>query len=383
MGIDNFYTWYKQKYPNTLLRDKKHVYDFIYVDVNHLLHNSISGIKNISSFKYKLFDYLDYIFHNYIATKKIILAVDGSSPYSKVLLQRKRRLAIVRKINIDKPNSLHLTVGTSLMNKVNNYLNEYIKLLEKKYKFINIAFDVSDTNEHDEGEIKIFRRLIENHNNYPNSSHLVIGNDADLVVLAMAVRPVTNIYLLIKHSKRYDIIAIDRLIRNHYIKIHGRQEPNINYKLVNLRSNYIRDDFCIISIMSGNDYLPKLSYTKFYTLWKSYQQTYDIIDDTLIGNEGYNIRFLKEFMIILNNNLALQFRKFKLDKYNEDMIQNYLEGLLWCLDMYRTGKCNKYDYLYRYKTSPSPVSILYYLLFNDNVKLQYPISKTPPLSIRS
>jgi hypothetical protein len=26
---------------------------------------------------------------------------------------------------------------------------------------------------------------------------------------------------------------------------------------------------------------------------------------------------------------------------------------------------------------------LYYLLFNDNVKLQYPISKTPPLSIRS
>lgn len=392
MGIKGFYTWLKQNYPLALKTYlKNRIYDYIYVDVNHILHNSINECKNEVQFITSLFKHLDYIFNVYIATKKVVLAIDGPSPYSKILLQQKRRAEFVKKPNIElnKLNSLYLTPGTSLMNKISFLLLEYTNKLKKKYKFVNTEFIVSSTLNPDEGEIKLFREMIKNYNKNEFASHLVIGNDADLVILAMAVNPIINIDILIKHVNEFNVISIKRLIKQHAKKIidikYLNIDENVYFNPINFENSFIRIDFCIISIMIGNDYISKLKYLptdtndKFDLLWKSYKKTFTALDKPLIINGKFNYIFLKKFMFHLMLNIAPQFNKFKLTEFNESLVENYLEGLLWCLNMYQTSYCPKYDYIYRYKSGPSPVDIYYYLeLCSKDINI--PVSNTPPLT---
>jgi len=76
--------------------------------------------------------------------------------------------------------------------------------------------------------------------------------------------------------------------------------------------------------------------------------------------------------------LSKQFRGFNRANYNEKMVKNYLEGMLWCLEMYSTGICPKYDYVYEYKTSPTPSDINYYLTMKGH---NINISKSDALPI--
>jgi len=379
MGIDNFYTWIKAEYPSSV-DDQMHKkrYDYIYVDANHILHSAITDSNNIKNFKEKIFFYLDCIFFNFIATKKIILAVDGSSPYSKVLLQRKRRLQYINKVNIDKLNSLHLTPGTQLMLQVESFLYEYVDRLKLQYKILNTQFIISPTTKHDEGELKIFKHLIQFGSNH-SSSHLVIGNDADLVVLAMAVKPIYNIDLLIRHKNQRSIISIEKLLCLHYERIFKTR----NLSIQNINNNNFRDDFVILSIMMGNDYIPKLNFVKFDNLWKSYISLIQLYQNySLINHNSFNIRILINFFTIINTNLLPQFTKLSIYKYNPHKVINYLEGLLWCLNMYRYGSCPKYDFIYHFNSAPSPIDILFFLSTNI-FQISCPISNTLPLDINA
>lgn len=378
MGIINFNKWLLERYPGCFLRPyHKRSYDYIYLDVNHLLHNAINGAKSEAHFIKNLNYRLDMIFNNYVATRKIVLAVDGTAPYSKVVTQRKRRLQTVKNINVNKINSLHLTPGTGLMNRLKTHLNNYIEKLSKSYKYLKVIFDVSLSDEPDEGELKIFKKLIEHGRKYRNSSHLIVGNDADLVVLALSAKPVANINLLIKYGDQRRMVSINKLLQ-----IHSKQ-LSLDLSVATLKESSIRDDFATISIMMGNDYLPKLLFVKFESLWKAYTTTRNILNKNLIENNTFNNDFLRRFMFNSVNLIPNQFRKLHLQKYSEKNILNYLEGLIWCLNMYQTGKCPMYDYLYKGDQAPSPIDILYFMEFNSNIEVKIPESSTQPLNLES
>jgi 5'-3' exonuclease len=368
MGILNFNKWLKETYPKSFLPQyNKRIFDYIYIDVNHVLHHALNSSRTEAQFVKNLFYRLDMIFNNYIAKKKIVLGVDGTAPYSKVITQRKRRLQSVNKIKINNLNSLHLTPGTKFMSKLSDCIYRYVNKLKKNYKFINVDVDISLSDEPDEGELKIFRKLIEyGKNNY--YSHLVIGNDADLVVMALAANPIKNIYLLINYSGEQKLISINKLMN-----IHSK-------KYINKGLDNIRDDFAMISLLMGNDYLPKLMYIKFSTIWKAYQLTKIKNMNNLIVNGNFNIKFLQELMLHIISLIPHQFKSFSLEKYNDKDIKNYLEGLLWCFNMYQTGYCPMYDYLYIANNSPHPIHILYYTVFNNNLSIEIPKSDTKPLS---
>ena len=87
-----------------------------------------------------------------------MFSVDGASPYSKIILQRKRRFNNVNNINMDNLNSLHLTPGTDLMNSIKSKLKEYINKRKNWFKFRKIKFIVSSTDIPGEGEIKIIKK---------------------------------------------------------------------------------------------------------------------------------------------------------------------------------------------------------------------------------
>ena len=228
-----------------------------------------------------------------------------------------------------------------------------------------------------EGEIKIFNML--NIFSKPNRhyTHLVVGNDADLIVIAMATRTTNNIDIMIHLQSEHYIISIKKLCELYATKIH-------NNKLAYFNEN-IKSDFCVLSILNGNDYLPKLYYTTFDSLWKAYFATKRINNNTTLLNDNgeFNIQFLKDMMFIINQNIAKQFKTFSLSKFNPPKIKKYLEGLLWCLYMYTIGICPDYSYIYEYNKGVSPIDIHYYLILYNIHRIDIPISIIPPLSTNS
>src|SRR5690606_29409194 len=133
-----------------------------------------------------------------------------------------------------------------------------------------------------------------------------------------------------------------------------------------------RSDFTIISLMMGNDYLPKLKFIKYESIWKSYFETIRYTKDHLIKDGRFDKNILKIFLSKLLNNIIR--RNFNPENYDKKSVVNYLEGLLWCLNMYKTGECSMYDYTYNYKGSPTPADIYYFINNELDNDIQIPRS---------
>lgn len=365
MGILNFYSWIRTRYPACFVKNRT-VYNHIYVDVNHMLHSSISDSKTEDQFISKLYTHLDILFSSCTATDSVVLAVDGVSPWAKIALQRKRRL----NHNVSKDlDSLHLTPGTQLTENLTEHLKKYCKILESKYRFIKPVYYVSGSEQPDEGELKIFRHILHN----TRGSHLVVGNDADLVSLATASYPVQDIDILIKHTGSYHTVSVSELIKLFTEDILCRKIKNQFSHMY----RFYRSDFTVLSTMAGNDYLPKLGATKFETLWDAYINT----GGNLVKNNVFNIKNLKIFM----NNIrtAPQYRKFNEKNYDESNVENYIRGLLWCLNMYSTGRCPMYSYMFEGKP-PKPVDIVYFINNSDKAQVcctTVPTTDDPPIPV--
>lgn len=382
MGIDNFNTWLKSKYPSCLQNIKSNlIYDYIYIDLNHILHYDIRKSENCGELKNNIFKSLDIIFSNFIASKGIIITIDGPSPYAKVILQKERRSQGLLSDNSEitsEMDPINLTPGTSLMKKIDSYIFQYGKEIKKRNYFLKPEFILVPASKYGEGEVKIFEKMREILKDNTKSTNLVIGNDADIIVLGMATSPFYNINILMRHNSELCLISIKDLLREQ-----GKSLLN-NGKISYLKKNNIRNDFVILSILNGNDYLPKLKYIKFDILWETYNKFIEMNNFfenncNLIKNNYFDNEALITFFRYLLNNLAKRYTKFNYDKYNEEDIEKYLEGLLWCLNMYQTGKCSMYEFIFD-RPSPTPINVYMYLISNREKKIDIPNSTTVPLS---
>lgn len=380
MGIQGYYEWIKTNYPTcTVPMDKIQFYDHVMIDLNHVLHNVIYDANNEKQFVVKIYKALDHILSRCIPLKSIYLGIDGPPPYAKIALQRKRRSSGGEATSGKSISSLCLTPGTILMGGLKGHLEKYFTDRKSWYKFRKINITISPSCESGEGEIKIFHSIQQNVLDCYKDSFLIIGNDADLVVLAMASQPVYNLSILIKTKFTYELISLPKLL------VCINQQINPWLKVTNsyfLRDAVLRRDFSVVSMMMGNDYLNKLSYVKIEHLWNSYFETKKNrkYSDCLINNDNlFNISFLIDWMKLLTTNLAVQFQKLNQERYKKTNVKEYLEGFLWCLNMYQTGECPKVDYLYEL-TAPSPCDIIYYFEQKDCIHPTIPKSDTKTVS---
>jgi 5'-3' exonuclease len=372
MGILKYNEFLKKFFDDSINQVENEIikYNNVYIDLNFLLHYSMYLTFDKKSFFKRLFSLLDSIIKKCFALNVIMLSIDGTSPYSKIILQRKRRASNLKKINMKNINVLHLTPGTLFMDEIKNEVSNYIKNVKKKmFKFRNIKFIFSSSDESGEGEIKIIKKIIFFNKKNKNYKHLIIGNDADLIVMAMACTKVKNIDILNKTNYGYNIIKINNIV----LKM---------TKIINFKSKYIkriRTDFALISIMMGNDYLSKLKYVKNDILLESYYKTKKYNKGFIIKKGTFNIYFFKKYLINLILNLNKRYQKINLKNFNNKNIKKYLEGLLWCNKMYSSGVCPMYDYIFDDK-SPTPAEILFYLEFNNILNINIPQSNIKPIS---
>ena len=367
MGIHKFNNWIKNKYPDILINNRK-TYDHMYIDLNYLLHIVINNNYTESDFIFSIYRVLDTLIWHHNITQSITIAMDGSSPYSKIKLQRKRRQMIVTSNEINEKilSSFHLTPGTKFMKKLTYYIKKYIDNRKYWFRYRNIQFYVYSTMEPGEGEIKVIARLLKNNKNNIISSNLIVGSDADLIVMAMGLDRIYNIDILTKTNKDYETISIQNLL-----SIHSSTFGNINDDIFTLAKSPIRQDFVALSIMMGNDYLPKVFYFDYDRVWKIYLDTRKYIKDFLIKNGTFNFKFFREFMLRFILHIPKSYRYIHLKNYfsyTEKNIHNYLSGILWCIDMYKTGKCPMIDFQCA-NTAIMPAHILFYIEQKHNISI--------------
>jgi hypothetical protein len=350
MGIHQFHKWLKETCPTDITNIDKMEIDHLYIDMNFCLHNCAYGTKNSDILIKKLKTNIQNILEKITPKKSITFSSDGSASYAKILLQRQRRLTA--SFNTDAIDSkvfstLWFTPGTEFMKNLSSILKDFFNELITKHMIIINNLLTS----RDEAEVKIVKQILDHNQEDPNSTHMVFSNDADVVVMLNSISCYKNTYICMKEKKTFKKINIGGITNT--------LNKSLNIKLTN---NNI--DYSVLFLLMGNDYIPKLGFTKIEKLLAAYKMTIKQIKTGLIVNNKIDNRFMCGLMYNLScyymSNSVLN--RIDASSFDKDIHESYFEGLSWCTDIYKTGTCFKYDYMYKFgNRSPHPMGLALYL----------------------
>jgi 5'-3' exonuclease len=128
--------------------------------------------------------------------QSVTLAVDGVPPAAKLWTQRIRRFERKRATSSGASSrgidTLGFTLGTLVMRQVGLALSFFAVQALQANDFAHTVFYVSGPEVVGEGEHKLHARVLSLLGSRPAESHLIIGNDADLIVQACAAAAVVE-----------------------------------------------------------------------------------------------------------------------------------------------------------------------------------------------
>ena len=303
MGIKSYRTNLIQAFPDIVTKKKPDNIYTLCIDANAILHKVCHIAKTKDKFKKILINMLKEKI-KVIKPSFIAIFTDGQAILAKANTQIKRRNKyLYSKSSGVSP--LNLTPGTPFMEFVDNTILEFLSTL-------NIKSYYSSSKENNEGEIKLFDWLVKTK---INNKICVIGNDADLIVLALASRPLVDIYIY--NEQTY--LSLYKLIIN-LAKI---VPSKFNYKW-----HPVRMDFVLLSLFQGNDYNNRIS--QFKKLLKSYIKLQKNKEGFLIKKNGnLNMKIIKK--------LLLKIETSNIEKSDSINVKEYFKCIQWNINLY-TGK---------------------------------------------
>lgn len=360
MGIKNFHSWIKNNYFGSILQNNGEPFEHIYIDLNYILHKILSYSDCENVLFENVVKNIEYIMSTNSPLKTINLVADGTAGKAKMSLQKKRRLEC--DFDDDKLSSIHLTAGTKLMDNFNAFIVKYAEKINSQH---NITVNTILSDVHGEAEFKICQLIIKNSSDELDR-HLIVSNDADMVLIALAIKECYNIYIIFQQSKSESYIISTNVIIEKIYDIFGAN-PNKRF------------DFVLVSLLNGNDYFPKLRYTSFEKLWRAYENSISNFETIVDSDCNINTELFIRFINCINIQLPKIYMTSSLEEFNDPHIHMFIIGLQWCLKLYRCGKYDTYDYVYE-GGSISPICVILFLSLNSIHTIKIPSEKINILS---
>ncbi|KAL6073152.1 hypothetical protein QOT17_005121 [Balamuthia mandrillaris] len=274
-------------------------YDHLLFDINQFLYSAAAKSENEEQVFVRTFSQLNRIFQIFRPHASVFLAQDGPAPVAKFMTQRERRVKKVEKAkakeellsmssleeeaeeedeskgteedeaeeegeavnetiatNGKRFDPINFTPGTPFMQRLKQALCYFACQRLNQLPLQNVAFYVSGSDREGEGELKIFEYLAYNESVLSTDRCLVVGNDADLILYAMMAY--TNVDILQCDYGTYHLFNMST-----FKKLLHQQVPNAPLEELLM-------DLTFISLLAGNDYLPKLRGLSLPETWKSY-----------------------------------------------------------------------------------------------------------------
>lgn len=350
MGIDGFHNWIEKEYPlayNNIITDKK-IYHHAYIDLNYLLHlchyNSNDETHLINKMSLLILDICSKI----QPTISLNLFCDGTAPFAKMVLQRERRCKNIKISDDIFKTSLNFTPGTKFIKTIPQRLNKIIQIIKNQFS-INVNIDSIEAGE---AEIKIKDKLLQYYSQNKEHKHILVTNDADVVLILCSDESYQNSYILLKEN----VLSMKQLLKSHFEK----------YNSLNTEHNL---DFVFLSLLLGNDYIPKVNQISPSKIWDTYKLNIDK-HKYLIKLDNNQFKINKEFLLDILTDCIAKIGRNKIIKNNtifdKNLYDNYFNGILWTMQMYNLGKCLDYDYICHIQ---KPIDILNLALYISDLNI--------------
>ncbi|GAA5821456.1 hypothetical protein JCM11251_004633 [Rhodosporidiobolus azoricus] len=300
-GIPKFFRFMSERYPliSQLIQENRiPEFDNLYLDMNGIIHNCSHPNDDDASFRISehdiflaVFAYVAHLFSVIKPRKTFFLAIDGVAPRAKMNQQRSRRFRTAKenKETIEKAkrrgeeipeeagfDSNCITPGTPFMARLSQQLKYFIaKKVSEDADWRGVEIILSGHEVPGEGEHKIMEyiRLSKAQPDYdPNVRHCLYGLDADLIMLG-----------LLSHDPHFCLLREEVTFGPRGGKGKAKSLENQNFFLMHLSLfreyldhefsslralspplpfdydlERIIDDFILLNIFVGNDFLPHL-----------------------------------------------------------------------------------------------------------------------------
>ena len=244
-----------------------------------------------------------------------MVSVDGVPPFAKMIQQRSRRYKS-KPANEDRFGFTNVMIspGTKFMDDLSKVIIKSVNDIKNNNKNVTVVY--SSHRQPGEGEHKIMNKIRELSNE--RAKWVIYSNDADLIVLGMQkYTKATIIREFSPSDKRIYGIKSDYLYIDSY-----RLGAQIRRRY-NLTSN---EDFLIISLLLGNDFLHQLPYMDDFRF--SIKFILNIIKNerfknlSLSTNKGINWQNFRSLMQLISNNMG-RFYKRKVDIIKSSKTRSY------------------------------------------------------------
>ncbi len=307
MGVPKFYRWLSERYVsvNHVISDLSLLpeFDNLYLDMNGIIHacthpndQEVSQGLSQEEMMKNIWNYVDRIVTQIVKPQKLLyVAVDGVAPRAKMNQQRSRRFraakdaaeareeAVKKGVVIDDAtvfDSNCITPGTEFMGIVDAHLQYFIrKKMKEDPLWRRLTIIYSGHGIPGEGEHKIMqyiRDLKASTSYQPNVRHCMYGQDADLIMLALAthephftlLREVIDfgrgrtggggaaVKTVLKQTKDASFQLLHLSILREYLEFEFLRDVPEEDREEHLER--VVDDFVFLTFLVGNDFLPHL-----------------------------------------------------------------------------------------------------------------------------
>jgi 5'-3' exoribonuclease 1 len=273
------------KKDNVSINHKLNTMDNMYLDCNSIIYEAVhegnGQFTNRDKYEKdiirrvckKIEFYIDLI----KPTQRILISFDGVAPYAKIKQQRNRRYLnminekLVNELCVpivdvgQKWNTSAITPGTPFMNMLSKDIKNYFGVEKHSlYKKKEIQINVSTPNEPGEGEHKIYEYIRNNSEYHKNTTTIIYGLDADLIMLTLNHLHISNRLYLFRETPHF-IQTIDNSLdpNSLYLIDIPLFSESIMKEMINNnnKSNILLDnnklfDYIFICFLLGNDFMP-------------------------------------------------------------------------------------------------------------------------------